>query len=591
MPDDNDLRFTMELKDEFSAVFNKIKDTVIETVPRIKKGMGDLSSSLAVVGGAATIGVTVFGAWSMLKNRIADVTKEAEALEATLGNILGSKGAAKNVISELANTDLTKVFKIKDVDDAYAKLADHGLRATLAQMRSIGDLGANSTKGLGVVIDAIIGDGQGKLNGLRNLGIDVVKQKNKKAGIDNLTLSFRGQTQTIKNSSAAIQEYLLNLGMMPGVQGSMARMTDTVAASENNLSNQVDKVWSSLAERFNPSVIESKNQLSKWIATINRWIEIPVEKKIGDEILKIRLLQTELTNANTSEEKRKSLLKELTDINPNLTKGIDEQALSYSKLANNINDVIDALTKRITLANIEKNYASTIVDFSEATNNVSQSRSAINQAIINAGLYDRHDLTFDQKQIEARKILKTRARKAGFDSPEFELSGIMHDINNGTIDINPSTLPEYARLATKVDPAKKDIYSLLLLEKGIQFNNKAVAVLNKLNPDITKMNNEKNSLSSSISKTLGLDTSAGKDKTGSLDTISSTNSKTSIDKNGIASVHGGGQIKNITININNLVSGGVNLQTTTLKEGVSKAKDIVVEGLLTAVNDANLVGN
>lgn len=605
MPDENDLRFTMELKDEFTEVFHKITDTVTDTIPKLKAGMGGLSASLAVIGGAATIGTAVYAAWTGFKNKIADVTKEAEKLEVTLGNILGSRGLAKSILQDLANSDLSKVFGIKELDEGFTTLANHGLKATLAQMKAIGDLSANTGKDFGSVIDAIVRGGEGRLETIKSLGIDVVKNKYTKTSggltglnlengfepkgrktktkVDDLTLSFRGQTETIKNNSAAIQDYLLKLGLMPGVQGSMAKATDTVAGAQNNLNNQLAKVWESLAERFNPTVVDSKNKLSKWIATINEWVSIPIEKKINEEIIKIRLLQTELTNANTTESRRKDLLKELDEINPNLTKGIDAQAISYAKLAGNINDVIDALTKKITLSNLEKNYSSTISDYAAATNDVSQSKASINQAIIDAGLYDRTDLTYGQKQKQARKILIARAKKSGIDSPEFALSGILHDINSGSIDVNPGSLSDYARLGTKLNPDKKDIYSLLLLEKGIQFNNKAVGVLDKLNPDMNKMNAEKNSLSASISKTLGIDSikDAGKNE----------NAKTSIDKGGIASVHGGGQIRNITINIQNLVNGGVNLQTTTLKEGMSKAKDIVVEGLLTAVNDANLVGN
>jgi hypothetical protein len=49
-------------------------------------------------------------------------------------------------------------------------------------------------------------------------------------------------------------------------------------------------------------------------------------------------------------------------------------------------------------------------------------------------------------------------------------------------------------------------------------------------------------------------------------------------------------VKNINISIGSLVSGGVNITTNTMKDGMAKAKDIVVEALLTAVNDANLAG-
>lgn len=573
MADDNDLRFTMELKDEFTEVFDKIKDTVESTVPKLKSNLGGLSKALAVVGGGIAIGASVYGAWSIFKNKIADVTKEAEALQATLANILGSKGAAKNVLDELANSDLSKVFNIKEIDEGYMTLANHGLKATMGQMKAIGDLSAGTGKNFGDVINAIVNGGQGRTDAIKNLGIDVVKNKNKKLGIDDLTLSFRGQTQTVKNNSAAIQEYLLNLGMIPGVQGSMARSADTVAASENSLSNGLTKIWETLGERFNPSVVESKTTLSKWVATINDWLAVPIERKIGDEIAKIKGLQTELTSANTTEERRKAILKELHELQPKITDGINDEAINYQKLADNIDAVTNALTKKITLSQIEKRYSGVIGDYTSASNLRAEANAAINQAIYAASpeLAKRTDLSEGQKQIEAAKILKSKGAHLRIKNA-YDVYGdsVFNDIGGFVND----------------DGTVNNSQALQVLKTGIEVNNRMVSKIDQLSPKMGRMADEKNTIAGEISKTLGLDSTAGKDGTGT-----STATKTSIDKGGIASVHGGGQIKNITININNLVSGGVNVHSTTLKEGMSKAKDIVVEGLLTAVNDANLVGN
>ena len=95
MADNEDLRFTMELKDAFSEVFDKVKENVAKGSEAIKADLGGLSKSIAIIGGAAAIGGVVYAAWRTFKDKIADVTKEAEKLEITLGNILGSRGAAK----------------------------------------------------------------------------------------------------------------------------------------------------------------------------------------------------------------------------------------------------------------------------------------------------------------------------------------------------------------------------------------------------------------------------------------------------------------------------------------------------------------
>ena len=75
MADENDLRFTMDLKDEFTAVFNKIRDTVNTESPKLKSSLGGLSKVLAGVGVAAGIGTAVYGAWNMFKNKIAEIYK------------------------------------------------------------------------------------------------------------------------------------------------------------------------------------------------------------------------------------------------------------------------------------------------------------------------------------------------------------------------------------------------------------------------------------------------------------------------------------------------------------------------------------
>lgn len=572
MADDDDLRFTMELKDEFTEVFNKIKDTVAESVPKIKASIGGLGKALAVVGGGLAIGGAVYGAWTMFKNKIADVTKEAEKLENTLGNILGSKGAARNVIQELANSDLTKVFKIKEIDEGYTTLANHGLKATLGQMKAIGDLSAGTGKDFNQVIDAIISGGEGKIQGLQNLGIGVVKNKNKKEGIDNLTLSFRGQTETIQNNSKAIQDYLLKLGTIPGVQGSMARSTDTVTASENNLNNQISKIWENLGERFNPSVVESKNTLSKWIGTINSWIAIPTSQKIEEEVVKLQGLKAQLTFTNTSEADRKKILQQVKDIQPDIVDGTKSEKEQLDSLTDSLDKYIGKRREQIALEQLKEANLNDVTSFKEAQALQLKSQGKADAAVGMAqalGL-DISGMTQGQAQMAAKDFLTKRIASG-------------QETNRKVVNLGSGGVGGAGHAEIQSDERR----GLKMLEKALVENQKATDEANKAAPGYQQYLKAQQAIKKLLpGQGSPLDSVAGTDAKGGV-----TNTKTSIDKGGIASVHGGGQIKNITINIQNLVSGGVNLQTTTLKEGVSKAKDIVVEGLLTAVNDANLVGN
>lgn len=57
----------------------------------------------------------------------------------------------------------------------------------------------------------------------------------------------------------------------------------------------------------------------------------------------------------------------------------------------------------------------------------------------------------------------------------------------------------------------------------------------------------------------------------------------------LPSVSGGSKITNLNITIDSLVKDGINIHSKTIKESTSRIKDLIVETLLTAVNDASLV--
>ena len=595
---DENLRFTTELKDLFTESWEKIVDHVKEGREKITENldavtekatssaetitskMGGLGKTLGVVAAVVAVGGAAYEGWTKFKNLIVTATAESERLEKTLGNILGSSGKAQAALQEIANSSLAKTFGLKDLDEGYANLADHSLRLSEKQLQGIGDLGANTGRQFNQAAEAIIKGGEGRFEQLKSIGVEVVKHHetvNKKlhgltigAGglkgstekvkekIDEVTFSFRGQEKTVKNNEAAIRQYLLTLGTLEGVQGSAEKMQDTITAKQAAYANQVDLLKDALAERFRPEVKANISMMTKWVSTIRAWIEIPVEKKINEEISKIGTLQAELTSSNTKEERRKQILLELKDLNPKITDGISAEKIEYGKLAENIDKVLGGLRDKIVLEQLSKEYNKDISNYYEQQERLEKRKQGLRSKAFDlypgiatgTGLTDSEKFALIGQQIQSKKdaYYKQHPDKRGY-----------------------------------VDPLNDDERALLNANNDIK---RQENVVNELLPAYQKFLNKKNFLTGKIDEALGkgLDTSTDKPSPDKPN-------KREIDTAGLGSVSGGGQIKNINISIGNLIGGNVQMYATTIKQTAKQAGDIVVEGLLTAVNDANLIGN
>lgn len=579
MPDNENLRFVLELKDEFSKVFEDAFKNVLSKSPKIIDGLnnidesggkvsktiGGLSKTMKVLSAGLLIGGTVYASWQAFKNKIVESQKAAKRLEVTLGNIVGSRGSAKKIFQELASSDLSKVFDINDINEGYARLANAGTKATTKQLSNVGDLAANTGSTFGNTIGIINSASSGQLKSLKELGISYEKIKDKKKGIDAIEFSFRGQKTTIDNTSTSIRQYLLGLGSLETVHGSMGRSLDSLNAKDNALNNELDKTWSILAENWAPEVKAARGWMTKFVGTINSWIETPTSQKIQEEVMHLEGLRVKLGYTNTSEEERRDILRQVKDEQPGL---IDNTKSEKEQLAS-LNGVLDEYLKKrrqqIALEQVKENNIGAVTRMNEILEGRSQILGKIDPIIgraVTMGL-DVKGMSQGQQQMAAKKFFQDRIKSGNTISTA--VGGAYGGYNNTTEE--QKLLNELKILTEKHSSLGKEGEDLLPdYEKYI----KTVAAVKKLLPDSDSEINR-------ISDT--------------RDEDDDNDNGTSIDKGGIASVSGGGQIKNVTININNLVSGGVNVSTTTLKEGVSKAKDIVVEGLLTAVNDANLVGN
>lgn len=536
-------------------------------------GGGGIGSAL--MGGIASA-VTI-GTLTAIGNKAIETTSKYQKFEAVLTNTLGTKGEAQQQMEMLQKFAAETPFQVDQLTAAYVKLVNQGFKPTKGELTSLGDLASSTGKDFDQLAEAVLDAQTGEFERLKEFGIKANKSKG--GGID---FMFKGTSSHVDGSAASIQKYIIGLGQAKGVTGSMAAISATTGGQISNLSDNVDDLWKTIGERLTPTVNGSVGMLSKMVGTIKGWIAVPIEQKINDEIVKIRVLQTELTSSNTTEERRKGILKELEQINPNITAGIDAEAISYGKLASNIDAVTNALTKKITLASIEKRYSKTLGDFTDAQSVKAQSMAAINQAIYSASpeLAKRTDLTQGQKQSMARKILEEKGAK------DF--------VKKGFYGEESSVFDNYLQI-TQFDRGKnkgKDNPSsaLQVLNYGVWLANKKTAQLGVLTPAMQRMQDEQNTLGGEISKVLDVKPGAGTTGLGAIGAGGKGTKAKSLDSAGLHGVSGGSSVKNIVININKLVES-FTLNTNVEKMMPQQAKDVVIEGLLTAVNDANLAAD
>ncbi len=527
-------------------------------------GSGAMSTMKGMLGAGLVTGL-VGGIYNSGKQQIGDSvesSKKYEKYEAVLKTTLGSKSAASSAMSDIVNFASSTPFQVDELTDSYVKLANRGFQPAMNNMRQLGDFAASQGKGFDQLTEALLDAQTGEFERLKEFGI-----KAKTEG-ENIIFNFKGQETQVRKNEKSIQNYVLSLGDLKGVAGGMAEIAKTQAGQASNLDDNIDLLHKTIGDKLKPITEAYYKTSSKVVSILRSWIEVPVERKLQDEINKIRILQTELTSSNTSENRRKEILEELRQINPDITEGIDNEAISYDKLATNIDKVTKSLANKIAMERFEKNHKEELLSYEDAVNNKGIVQGNLASIISQyPDLAANPNMTFGQKVNEARARLKVEAKKQSQSS--YSVSGTT----------GAGTANNYA------SPAQQDLWDI---DKNIKAYNQSLkevkrqtAIQNKINADRKMME-----------KLLGVDNSSTTDQNNGDGNGDGTNNGNN-DKNGkdIDSViSGGSKPTNINITIHKFQDEIV-VQTTNLKEGSQEIERIIDEALLRAVNSANKIAS
>ena len=247
-----------KLDDDLKGAQKKLKGFT-NTAETDLKSFSSTASSAFKAAGLAFAGAFSVGAFVSFGKEVLAVTAEFEKFGAVLGNTLGSNALAKLKLKEIEEFAAKTPFSIQELTGAFVKLANQGFKPTGDEMRKLGDLASSTGKSFNQLAEAILDAQTGEFERLKEFGITA-----QSAG-DKVVFTFKGVQTAVDKSSESIRNYVLSLGDIKGVSGSMDVITKTLTGSISELGDAWDRMLVSIGSNTSGVFYSAINLISKAI--------------------------------------------------------------------------------------------------------------------------------------------------------------------------------------------------------------------------------------------------------------------------------------------------------------------------------------
>jgi len=406
-----DYRGGTRSKSEFKALSEEAKQLQRQINQMEGKGSGSsLFKKLGIAGLAATV---AFGAGSFIKSS-AQAYMDFEKSNKSYEVLAGNKGIGQALGGELNDLKQNTILGPAVYDNAKMMMSfGVGAEKVIPTLKMLGEVSmgdADRFHRLTYAFSEV--ESAGRMTGRQllqfaNAGFNPL---NEMARITGKSMEYWREQVKKGNFTAKELETAFKSATSKGGQfyNMLNAMNETTAGKLQNLHGKIAALKIALGENFKPAMNAVLDTASKLVVAFKHLVEVPIERKLGDQINKIRGLQTELTSTNTSHARQVEILKELEQINPNITKGINEQNISYQQLASNIDAVTGALQKKIFLEQYDKANVDTLTKYAKAQSVNQQAIGKMYALVAEAApdLAQNTQLSWGQKQIIAQDRMK-----------------------------------------------------------------------------------------------------------------------------------------------------------------------------------------
>lgn len=240
--------------EEYAALSNQLRSVRMRMDDLRNKGrnisaeFGSAESMLSKwkMAAKAFIAVKLVGYLTQLNSAVYRTRKEFAKYEAVLRNTFQSQEKATQAMKMLQQLAADTPASLKEWTEAYIKLVNRGLKPTSQELTNMGDLAASQGKSVDQLIEAILDAMTGENERLKEFGIKAAKSG------ETTKFTFRGVTTEVRNSEQAIKDYLLSLGQLEGVAGSMTVQMQELEGMQSNFGDTVDSVFNRIGKKMEP---------------------------------------------------------------------------------------------------------------------------------------------------------------------------------------------------------------------------------------------------------------------------------------------------------------------------------------------------
>jgi hypothetical protein len=502
---------------------------------------------------------------------------KVEKYNVTLKTMLGSTSAARDRMQEYFDIAKKTPFELNQVVEAGNQLQAIG-RYSRENLEMLGDLAAASGKPLEQVMNAYAKLSTGQKGEGVNMFRDLLISSQDWAKATGKGVSKNGElVATTEDMLKALPKIMEKKGFL----GMMAAQAETTEGKMSNLQDAVFGLQSAIGQRLQPTTNSIIATMTKWVSVAEDYVKVPLWQDIAKEKVEINTLIGRLIEATNKQGDRNAIIEELQRKYPDLLKNINLEKATTEELKGALVDVNAEYDKKIRKAVYSAKIEKLVKENEE----------------IAADIAD-NEISFEAKrQLNNAKIALDKLLMSKYGS-----SGEVSVDNNGNVKFasrvtrgggiiyeqidDPEIAAQVAAYQTTIDEAK-----------GLTntFNNEK--------KNIAKYTKEQEAIKRQIEmlQRLGGFSEEKSTKTGNK-SISDTTTTTltpisnlsdnytslgSVSASGGHSGRGGG---GISVSIQNLISGGITIQTTNLQEGVEQIKRIVVQTLMDATNEFAAAG-
>lgn len=298
-----------ELKTEVDGISKSVTKSNDESIASTKK----MSGAFSEVGKTLASVFAVDQLISFGKSILA-TTVEFQKMEAVLTTSLGSNSAAKAAMDQIVNFASSTPFQVNELTDSFVKLANRGFVPTMEQMRQMGDVASSVGKSFDQLTEAILDAQTGEFERLKEFGIKASAQG------DVVQFTFKGITTEVAKSDKAIQEYILSLGNLDGVAGSMEAIAATTGGAISNLEDNITQLFKNIGDSSSGFINWFVKDLNNVISSLRNMGEI------------MELLNPFKTLAESSDDAREYLLR-VNDSTDDTVRTVKDVASEFDNLS------------------------------------------------------------------------------------------------------------------------------------------------------------------------------------------------------------------------------------------------------------------